>query len=275
MSAIRVARGHTGRPQGREVRRQLPRPRRPAARRGRQRARRPRPARARPASPTPRCPTPSSRPTTRCPSSTTTPRASSSSRSPPTWAWSPPDDGLPQGPARRVRPRRRAARVRRGDHRVPGRPTAAPRSAPASRPTSPRFGKVIGGGLNIGAYGGRRDVMQQVAPLGPVYQAGTLSGNPLATAAGLAALDLLDAAAYATLAATAERLADGPARRASTRPGIDAVVPQVDSLVGLFFGAEAPVDYAERPAHRHRALRRLLPRHARPRRRPGARAPTR
>ena len=77
---------------------------------------------------------------------------------------------------------------------------------------------MIGGGLNIGAYGGRRDVMQQVAPLGPVYQAGTLSGNPLATAAGLAALDLLDAAAYATLTATAERLAAGLRARASTRP---------------------------------------------------------
>ena len=104
------------------------------------------------------------------------------------------------------------------------------------------FGKVIGGGLNIGAYGGRRDVMQQVAPLGPVYQAGTLSGNPLATAAGLAALDLLDAAAYASLTATAARLATG-LRGAFERAGIDAVVPQVDSLVGLFFCAEAPVDY--------------------------------
>ena len=99
------------------------------------------------------------------------------------------------------------------------------------------FGKVIGGGLNIGAYGGRRDVMQQVAPLGPVYQAGTLSGNPLATAAGLAALDLLDEAAYATLTATAERLAAG-LRGAFEQAGIAAVVPQVDSLVGLFFCAE-------------------------------------
>ena len=104
------------------------------------------------------------------------------------------------------------------------------------------FGKVIGGGLNIGAYGGRRDVMQQVAPLGPVYQAGTLSGNPLATAAGLAALDLLDAAAYASITATADRLAAG-LRGAFEGAGIDAVVPQVDSLVGLFFCAEAPVDY--------------------------------
>ncbi len=104
------------------------------------------------------------------------------------------------------------------------------------------FGKVIGGGLNIGAYGGRRDVMQQVAPLGPVYQAGTLSGNPLATAAGLAALELLDAAAYASLASTAERLADG-LRAALDEASIEAIVPQVDSLVGLFFCADAPVDY--------------------------------
>jgi glutamate-1-semialdehyde 2,1-aminomutase len=105
------------------------------------------------------------------------------------------------------------------------------------------FGKVIGGGLNIGAYGGRREVMEQVAPLGPVYQAGTLSGNPLATAAGLAALDLLDATAYATLTASAERLAAG-LRDALSSAGIEAVVPQVDSLVGLYFGREAPVDYA-------------------------------
>jgi glutamate-1-semialdehyde 2,1-aminomutase len=104
------------------------------------------------------------------------------------------------------------------------------------------FGKVIGGGLNIGAYGGRRDVMQQVAPLGPVYQAGTLSGNPLATAAGLAALSLLDEAAYVTLTATAERIA-ADLRSALDAAGIVAVVPQAHSLVGLFFGAEAPVDY--------------------------------
>jgi glutamate-1-semialdehyde 2,1-aminomutase len=104
------------------------------------------------------------------------------------------------------------------------------------------FGKVIGGGLNIGAYGGRRDLMQQVAPLGPVYQAGTLSGNPLATAAGLAALDLLTAAAYERLTATATRLADG-LRAVLAAAGVDAVVPQVASLVGLFLGGEAPVDY--------------------------------
>ena len=104
------------------------------------------------------------------------------------------------------------------------------------------FGKVIGGGLNIGAYGGRRAVMQQVAPLGPVYQAGTLSGNPLATAAGLAALALLDRAAYARLTATATRLA-GHLRHALADAGVAAVVPQVHSLVGLFFCVDAPVDY--------------------------------
>jgi glutamate-1-semialdehyde 2,1-aminomutase len=105
------------------------------------------------------------------------------------------------------------------------------------------FGKVIGGGLNIGAYGGRADVMRQVAPLGPVYQAGTLSGNPLATAAGLAALSLLGRAAYDTLTATATRLAE-QLRRAFAAAGVPAVVPQVASLVGLFLGDTAPTDYA-------------------------------
>ncbi len=104
------------------------------------------------------------------------------------------------------------------------------------------FGKVIGGGLNIGAYGGRRDVMEQVAPLGPVYQAGTLSGNPLATAAGLAALSLLDGRAYEGLVAAADRLA-GHLRAAFADAGIDAVVPQASSLVGIFFCVDRPVDY--------------------------------
>ncbi|HEX4867197.1 MAG TPA: glutamate-1-semialdehyde 2,1-aminomutase [Acidimicrobiales bacterium] len=104
------------------------------------------------------------------------------------------------------------------------------------------FGKVIGGGLNIGAYGGGRDVMRQVAPLGGVYQAGTLSGNPLATAAGLAALDLLDRTAYERLTATAVRLAE-VFRGALAAAGVEAVVPQVASLVGLFFGPVAPTDY--------------------------------
>ncbi|HEV2809636.1 MAG TPA: glutamate-1-semialdehyde 2,1-aminomutase, partial [Acidimicrobiales bacterium] len=69
------------------------------------------------------------------------------------------------------------------------------------------FGKVIGGGLPLGAFGGRRELMEHLAPLGPVYQAGTLSGNPLATAAGLAVLDELDTAAYTMLDGRAAELA--------------------------------------------------------------------
>ena len=104
------------------------------------------------------------------------------------------------------------------------------------------FGKVIGGGLPIGAVGGRAEIMDVLAPIGPVYQAGTLSGNPLATAAGLAALDLLDAGAYEQLVATATRLADGLGG-ALAAAGLPAVVPRVASLVGLFLGADAPTDY--------------------------------
>ncbi len=104
------------------------------------------------------------------------------------------------------------------------------------------FGKVIGGGLNVGAFGGRADLMDHLAPLGPVYQAGTLSGNPLATAAGLAALDLLDEAAYAQLSATAERLATG-LEGALRDGGLTVRAPRVASLVGLHFGDEVPTDY--------------------------------
>jgi glutamate-1-semialdehyde 2,1-aminomutase len=106
------------------------------------------------------------------------------------------------------------------------------------------MGKVIGGGLNIGAYGGRADVMEVVAPLGPVYQAGTLSGNPLATAAGLAVLDLLDHAAYATLQGRAERLA-AVLRGALDAAGIVAHVPVASTLVGLYLGDPLPSDYDE------------------------------
>jgi glutamate-1-semialdehyde 2,1-aminomutase len=104
------------------------------------------------------------------------------------------------------------------------------------------MGKVIGGGLNIGAYGGRADVMEVVAPLGPVYQAGTLSGNPLATAAGLAVLDLLDAAAYDTLRRHADALA-GILRSALTASGVVAHVPVASTLVGLYLGDPPPSDY--------------------------------
>ena len=104
------------------------------------------------------------------------------------------------------------------------------------------LGKVIGGGLPIGAYGGRADVMETVAPLGPVYQAGTLSGNPLATAAGLAVLELLDDAAYGTIRRRAEVLG-GHLRAGLEAAGVPAVVPVVSGLVGLYMGRTPPADY--------------------------------
>jgi glutamate-1-semialdehyde 2,1-aminomutase len=104
------------------------------------------------------------------------------------------------------------------------------------------LGKVIGGGLPVGAVGGRSEVMASLAPLGTVYQAGTLSGNPLATAAGLAVLDLLDADLYATLTARAERLATG-LEKALLGVGVEARVPHVGPLVGLYFGRDLPTDY--------------------------------
>jgi len=107
------------------------------------------------------------------------------------------------------------------------------------RPDLWLFGKVIGGGLPIGAFGGRRDLMCELAPRGPVYQAGTLAGNPLATAAGLAALSELDAGAYAALEGRAGQLAAGLA--AALGPGV--LVPRVGTLVGVSFGAEPVRDY--------------------------------
>lgn len=110
------------------------------------------------------------------------------------------------------------------------------------RPDLTCFGKVIGGGLPIGAVGGRSGVMAALAPLGPVYQAGTLSGNPLATAAGLAVIDRLDDEAYERLSATGERLATG-LEKALTSAGVNARMPQVGPLVGVFFGSSLPIDY--------------------------------
>lgn len=104
------------------------------------------------------------------------------------------------------------------------------------------FGKVIGGGLPIAAFGGRRDVMEVLAPLGPVYQAGTLSGNPLATAAGLTVLSRLDPAAYDELATTAARLGDG-LREAIAGAGLPITVPVIGPLVGLHFASTPATDY--------------------------------
>jgi glutamate-1-semialdehyde 2,1-aminomutase len=104
------------------------------------------------------------------------------------------------------------------------------------------FGKVLGGGLPLAALGGRAEIMDHLAPTGPVYQAGTLSGNPLATAAGLAVLERLDAGAYTALEAKAETLADG-LRQAMAGAGLAVQVPRVGPLVGVFFAAEPVTDY--------------------------------
>ena len=106
------------------------------------------------------------------------------------------------------------------------------------------FGKVIGGGLPVGAFGASTEIMSGLAPLGGVYQAGTLSGNPLATAAGLATLSLLDDTAYQQLETTAETLQRGM-REAFSEAGIAAVVPRVGPLLGLFFTQAAPTDFDE------------------------------
>ncbi len=109
------------------------------------------------------------------------------------------------------------------------------------------MGKIIGGGLPAAAYGGRREYMERISPAGDVYQAGTLSGNPLAVAAGLATLAQLDAAAYARVAAVTDRLATGLAEAAAgTRH--ELVIQSVPGLVTPFFRAQAPHDYADAQA---------------------------
>jgi glutamate-1-semialdehyde 2,1-aminomutase len=97
------------------------------------------------------------------------------------------------------------------------------------------LGKIIGGGLPVGAYGGRRDIMEHIAPQGPVYQAGTLSGNPLAMAAGIATLTQLNTPGfYEALDEKAERLAAG-LKRASEKAGINVKLTKAGSMLGLFF----------------------------------------
>src|SRR5262245_55025521 len=103
------------------------------------------------------------------------------------------------------------------------------------QPDLSTFGKIIGGGLPVGAFGGRADIMDYLAPLGPVYQAGTLSGNPLAVSAGLAMLKLLrEAKPYTELDRRSARLEQG-LRTAASEAGIPAVVNRVGSMLTSFF----------------------------------------
>ncbi len=121
---------------------------------------------------------------------------------------------------------------------------AAVRSCYGLDPDLTIMGKIVGGGLPAAAYGGRRELMRRIAPAGDVYQAGTLSGNPLAVAAGLATLAQLDKDAYVRLAELTERLAVG-LRVAAASAGRHLVVQSVTGLLTPFFAdAEAVTDYA-------------------------------
>lgn len=109
------------------------------------------------------------------------------------------------------------------------------------------LGKVLGHGMPVGAYGGRRDIMEWVAPLGPVYQAGTLSGNPLAMAAGLAALNQLRPEVYGRLERRSRQLEKGLLAAADDAE-VDVLVPRVGSMMGLFFQSEAVRNYGDAQA---------------------------
>ncbi len=104
------------------------------------------------------------------------------------------------------------------------------------------MGKIIGGGLPVGAYGGRAEIMALIAPLGPVYQAGTLSGNPLAMAAGIATLRALDDAAFRALDAMGAQLAQG-LRDAARAAEATVSITQTGSMMTVFFCDTAPRDY--------------------------------
>ena len=113
------------------------------------------------------------------------------------------------------------------------------------RPDLTTLGKVIGGGLPVGAFGGRRDVMQSIAPLGPVYQAGTLSGNPVAVAAGLATLGLIRAPGFFDrLANTCRDLCEGLSASARSA-GVTFSAQHVGGMFGVYFRASPPATYSQ------------------------------
>jgi glutamate-1-semialdehyde 2,1-aminomutase len=113
------------------------------------------------------------------------------------------------------------------------------------RPDLTTLGKVIGGGLPVGAVGGRREIMERLAPLGPVYQAGTLSGSPVAVAAGLATLELVRAPGFfERLAAETHRLVEGLSE-AARKHGVCFSAQSIGGMFGLYFRATPPSGYAE------------------------------
>jgi len=110
------------------------------------------------------------------------------------------------------------------------------------------FGKIIGGGMPVGAYGGRREIMERVAPSGPIYQAGTLSGNPIAMAAGLAMLEVIQAPGFhADLERRTQLLCDG-LRAVAAEAGVPFSVNHVCGMFGLFFTAEKVETYKQATA---------------------------
>ncbi|MDO4888796.1 MAG: glutamate-1-semialdehyde 2,1-aminomutase [Actinomycetaceae bacterium] len=126
----------------------------------------------------------------------------------------------------------------------PGQPSL---DNPAWTPDLLTFGKVVGGGMPLAAVAGRREVMDLLAPLGPVYQAGTLSGNPLATAAGIATLDLATPQVYATVDARSAEL-QKLVGDALSEAGVPHVVQAAGNLFSVFFREDPVVDYADAQA---------------------------
>jgi len=117
------------------------------------------------------------------------------------------------------------------------------------KPDLTTLGKVVGGGLPVGAFGGKREIMECIAPLGPVYQAGTLSGNPIAMAAGLTTLKLVQAANFhQQLAVTAKTLVDGLQQRADAA-GVGLTTNQVGGMFGVFFTDEKQISFYEQVAN--------------------------